>query len=190
MSFDSLGLSDFLLSSLQTLSYETATPVQEKAIPFVLEGRDLLAAAQTGSGKTAAFALPILQRYSNSLQNEKTERSLILVPTRELADQVGAAIQSYGQAMPQAPKTLTLFGGVSIDPQIEKAQGGCDIIVATPGRLLDLIERKAVSISEVNLLVLDEADRLLALGFADELNAILKLLPDERQNLLFSATFP
>ena len=190
MSFDSLGLSDFLLSSLKMLSYETATPVQEKAIPFVLEGRDLLAAAQTGSGKTAAFVLPILQRHADSLQNEKTERSLILVPTRELADQVGAAIQRYGQAMPQAPKTLTIFGGVSIDPQIEKAQGGCDIIVATPGRLLDLIERKAVSISEVNLLVLDEADRLLALGFADELNAILKLLPDERQNLLFSATFP
>ena len=190
MSFDSLGLSEFLLSSLEDLSYDIATPIQEKAIPLVLEGRDLLAAAQTGSGKTAAFVLPMLQRYANSLENEQTEQSLILVPTRELADQVGAAIQDYGQALPQPPKTLTIFGGISIDPQIEKAQGGSDIIVATPGRLLDLIERKAVSISQINMLVLDEADRLLALGFADELNAILKLLPAKRQNLLFSATFP
>lgn len=190
MSFDSLGLSEFLLSSLEKLSYDTATPIQEKAIPLVLEGRDLLAAAQTGSGKTAAFVLPILQRYTNSLQSERTESSLILVPTRELADQVGTAIQRYGQSMPQAPKVLAIFGGVAIDPQIEQARAGTDIIVATPGRLLDLVERQVVDLSKIDLLVLDEADRLLALGFADELNAILKLLPSERQNLLFSATFP
>lgn len=190
MSFDSLGLSDFLLRSLEKLNYSAATPIQGKAIPLILQGRDLLAAAQTGSGKTAAFVLPILQRYADSIQGERSESSLILVPTRELADQVGMAIQRYGQAMPQAPKTLTLLGGLAIDPQIEQAREGCDIIVATPGRLLDLVERQALDLSKIDLLVLDEADRLLALGFADELNAILKLLPAKRQNLLFSATFP
>ena len=190
MSFESLGLSDFLLSTLETLGYDTATPIQGKAIPLVLEGRDLLAAAQTGSGKTAAFVLPILQRYANSIQSEKTESSLILVPTRELADQITAAVQGYGQAMPQAPRTLAIFGGAPIEAQIERAREGTDIIVATPGRLLDLIKREVVDLSKIDLLVLDEADRLLALGFADELNAILKLLPAKRQNLLFSATFP
>ena len=190
MSFAPLGLSDPLLRALKELSYETATPVQEKAIPLVLQGGDLLAAAQTGSGKTAAFVLPILQRFSEPTDSTRSGPALILVPTRELAIQVGDSIERYGKDLVPQPKTLVVFGGVGIDPQIEKARDGADIVVATPGRLLDLIERQVVSLSEIKLLVLDEADRLLALGFADELNAILDLLPSDRQNLLFSATFP
>jgi len=190
MSFAPLGLSDPLLRALNELSYDTATPIQEKAIPLVLQGGDLLAAAQTGSGKTAAFVLPILQRFSEPKDSSRGGPSLILVPTRELAIQVGDSIERYGKDLVQQPKTLVVFGGAAIDPQIKKARGGADIVVATPGRLLDLIERQVLSLSEIKLLVLDEADRLLALGFADELNAILDLLPSDRQNLLFSATFP
>lgn len=190
VSFDSLKLADFLLRSVNELGHTIPTPIQEKAIPLVLQGRDLIAAAQTGSGKTAAFVLPILQRFADSTLNGNSESSLILVPTRELADQVGNAIQAYSQTMSPPPRILKVFGGVDIDPQIEAAKMGVDVVVATPGRLMDLIERQAVDLSDTNLLVLDEADRLLALGFADQIDAILKQLPTQRQNLLFSATFP
>lgn len=190
MSFSTLGLSDSLLRSLNELSYDTATPIQEKAIPLVLQGSDLLAAAQTGSGKTAAFVLPILQRFAEPKDSSRSGPALILVPTRELAIQVGDSVERYGKNLQQQPRTLVAFGGVDIDPQIKKAREGVDIVVATPGRLLDLVEREVLSLSKAGVLVLDEADRLLALGFADELNKILDLLPSDRQNLLFSATFP
>lgn len=190
MSFESLKLHDFLHHSIEKLGHTIATPIQDKAIPLVLQGVDVIAAAQTGSGKTAAFVLPILQRFADLAHSDSSERSLILVPTRELADQVGNAIHSYSESMPQAPRTLTLFGGVDIDPQIESVRAGVDIIVATPGRLIDLVERQVIDLSDIDLLVLDEADRLLALGFAEELNTIFKHLPAKRQNLLFSATFP
>ncbi|MBL4576639.1 MAG: DEAD/DEAH box helicase, partial [Opitutaceae bacterium] len=190
MSFSSLGLSDSLLRALNELGYETATPIQEKAIPLVLKGGDLLAAAQTGSGKTAAFVLPILQRFAESKDSSEVAPALILVPTHELAIQVGASIERYSKDLEKQPRTLVAFGGGSIDAQIKTAREGVDFVVATPGRLLDLVERGDLSLPTIGVLVLDEADRLLALGFTDELNAILDLLPAERQNLLFSATFP
>ncbi len=190
MSFDSLKLSASLLRSVEAQGHVIPTPIQEKAIPLVMQGKDLIAAAETGSGKTAAFVLPILQRFVHSSQNDAQESSLILVPTRELADQVGNAIRDYSQSMIPVPRHLTIFGGVDIDPQIEAATAKPDVIVATPGRLLDLVERQAIDLSHVSLLVLDEADRLLALGFADQIDAIIKQLPTKRQNLLFSATFP
>jgi len=190
VSFDSLKFSASLLRSIEAQGHAIPTPIQEKAIPLVMQGKDLIAAAETGSGKTAAFVLPILQRFAHSSLNETPESSLILVPTRELADQVGNAIRDYSQSMTPAPRHLSIFGGVDIDPQIEAAKARPDVIVATPGRLLDLVERQAIDLSQVTLLVLDEADRLLALGFADQIDAILKQLPTLRQNLLFSATFP
>ena len=190
MSFDSLGLSDFLLTTLNELGYGSATSVQKTAIPLVIKGGDLLAAAQTGSGKTAAFSLPILQRFTEEKRKSLNPCALILVPTRELADQVGESIARYGQSLPFAPRTLVAFGGVSYGPQMYLASKGSDIVVATPGRLIDLVEREVLSLEEIDTLVLDEADRLLALGFAEELNKILELIPEKRQNLLFSATFP
>ncbi len=190
MSFESLKLHDSLLHSIEKLGHTIATPIQDKAIPLVRQGVDVIAAAQTGSGKTAAFVLPILQRFADLAPSDSPERSLILVPTRELADQVGNAISAYSESMPRKPRVLIAFGGVDIEPQIETAQAGVDIIVATPGRLIDLVDRQVIDLSDINLLVLDEADRLLALGFADELNSIFKHLPAKRQNLLFSATFP
>ena len=190
MSFDSLKLSASLLRSVEVQGHAIPTPIQEKAIPLVMQGKDLIAAAETGSGKTAAFVLPILQRFAHSSLNEIQESSLILVPTRELADQVENALRDYSQSMTPVPRYLAIFGGVDIDTQIEAAQARPDVIVATPGRLLDLVERQAIDLSQVTLLVLDEADRLLALGFADQIDAILKQLPTLRQNLLFSATFP
>lgn len=190
MSFASLELPDFLLRSLETLGYAEPTPIQSAAIPVVLSGQDLLAAAQTGSGKTAAFALPIVQRISALAERGQKPRNLILVPTLELAIQVGAAIERYAQGAPRPARVLVAFGGVGYDAQMKAAYAGVDVVVATPGRLIDLAERRSVELDEVELLVLDEADRLLALGFADELNTILELLPKQRQNLLFSATFP
>ncbi|MCH6255179.1 DEAD/DEAH box helicase [Puniceicoccaceae bacterium K14] len=191
MSFDSLGLSENILRSLEELSYGQATPIQAKAIPIVLSGKDVLAAAQTGSGKTATFVLPILQRLSDADLSENFDPlALVLVPTRELAAQVGASVERYGQYLKNKPRTVEVFGGVAIPPQVESASKGVDIVVATPGRLIDLIEREAISLSNIKTLVLDEADRLLALGFEEEINKILKLLPAERQNALFSATFP
>lgn len=191
MSFSSLGLSEFLLNSLSDLGYEKPTPVQEKAIPATLTGADILAAAETGSGKTAGFVLPILERMKNGIAPRgNLSHALVLVPTRELAVQVEEAVQQYARYFPRKFKSLAVYGGVSINPQMQAMRGGCDIVVATPGRLIDLYKRNAIDLRSVHTLVLDEADRMLDLGFADELDDILDELPEQRQNLLFSATFP
>ncbi len=190
MSFASLDLSDFLLRSLESLGYAEPTPIQAASIPVVLSGKDLLAAAQTGSGKTAAFCLPIVQKVATAGEQAKKPRHLILAPTRELAVQVGAALQRYAEGTPTPIRVLVAFGGVGYDAQMKAAYAGVDVVVATPGRLIDLVERRSVELDEVELLVLDEADRLLAIGFAEELNTIIEMLPEKRQNLLFSATFP
>lgn len=191
MPFSQLGLSAPLVRAVTDQNYTTPTPIQAAAIPAVLRGGDIRASAQTGSGKTAAFVLPILQRLSASRRESgRFVRALILVPTRELAAQIGEATRRYGRYLPEPIKTLVVYGGVSINPQMMALGGGADIIVATPGRLLDLIHHKAVSLSAVATLVLDEADRLLALGFSEELGRITALLPAKRQSLFFSATFP
>ena len=191
MTFTSLKLSVPLLRAVVEKGYATPTPIQVAAIPAVLRGADVWASAQTGSGKTAAFALPLLQRLSAARRPPgRFVRALVLVPTRELAVQIGEAIRRYGRFLPEPIKTLVVYGGVSINPQMMALGGGADIIVATPGRLLDLIDHNAVSLSELEVLVLDEADRLLALGFAEELARIVALLPAKRQSLFFSATFP
>ncbi|MDE2402550.1 MAG: DEAD/DEAH box helicase [Burkholderiales bacterium] len=191
MPFASLGLSPVLVRAVNERHYTEPTAIQAAAIPAILQGRDVLGAAQTGSGKTAAFALPILQRYlAQGRETPRRVQALILVPTRELAAQVGETLRGLAQYLPQPLKVAVLFGGVSINPQMMGLRGGADMVVATPGRLLDLIEHNALRLSTVSTLVLDEADRLLDLGFADELARILALLPQQRQNLLFSATFP
>ena len=191
MSFSNLGLLEHLLRSAAERNYTTPTPDQTQAIPAVLQGRDVQASAQTGSGKTAAFALPILQLLgAGQRERGRFVRALILVPTRELAAQIGASIRDYARYLPEPVKTLIVYGGVSINPQMMALGGGADVIVATPGRLLDLIDHNAVSLSAVSTVVLDEADQLFSLGFTEELNRILALLPTRRQNLLFSATFP
>lgn len=190
MPFSTLGLRPELLKALKPLDYPAPTPIQTLAIPAVLQGVDLQASAQTGSGKTAAYVLPLLEL--NMRQPRPTPRrvhSLVLVPTRELAVQVGDTLRSLAVHLP-ALKITVVFGGVSINPQMMGLRGSADVVVATPGRLLDLIDKNALSLSSVQSLVLDEADKLLDLGFQEELQAILKLLPARRQNLLFSATFP
>jgi superfamily II DNA/RNA helicase len=187
-SFSSLSLSEPLQRALRECDFTEPTPIQLAAIPVILQGRDLRASAQTGSGKTAAFALPILQRMLDS-PRPSHGTALVLVPTRELAMQVGEEIQVFARYLPTHVKVLTIFGGVSINPQMMALRGSADIIVATPGRLLDLIRHNAVRLDPVSTLVLDEADKLLDMGFAEELSEILALLP-ERQTLLFSATFP
>ena len=191
MTFASLGLSADLLRAISELSYPAPTPIQEAAIPAILEGRDVWACAQTGSGKTAAFALPLLQQTLNRDRDTPLRvRILILVPTRELAAQVGASIRLYARYLPRPIKTIIVFGGVSLNPQMMALRGGADTVVATPGRLLDLVEHNALRLADVTTLVLDEADRLLDLGFSAELASIIEQLPRKRQNLLFSATFP
>ncbi len=191
LSFSSLGLSEPLLRAVADRGYAEPTPVQAQAIPAILKGGDVLASAQTGSGKTAAFALPILQHLAKSPRERgRFVRSLVLAPTRELAMQIGESFRNYSKYLPDPIKVLTVYGGVSINPQMMALGGGADVIVATPGRLLDLIDHNAVSLSAVSVLVLDEADRLLDLGFTEELNRIIALLPKRRQSLLFSATFP
>ncbi|MBK9572357.1 MAG: DEAD/DEAH box helicase [Rhodoferax sp.] len=191
MSFFSLGLSPTLLDALRAQGFSTPTAVQELAIPAALQGRDVLGCAQTGAGKTLAFVLPLLQHLQTA-RRESPRRAavLILVPTRELAAQVGETIVKLAASQAQPPKVSIVFGGVSINPQMMGLRGGTDIVVATPGRLLDLLDHNALSLSAVRALVLDEADRLLDLGFSDELARILALLPAQRQNLFFSATFP
>jgi superfamily II DNA/RNA helicase len=190
MPFASLGLLPPLLRALDRLGYHTPTPVQTQAIPVVLAGRDLLAAARTGTGKTAGFALPLLQ----TLAAEGTPpvasngvRAVVLVPTRELAEQVHESIRAYGQNLPL--RTCAVYGGVSINPQMMKLRKGMDVVVATPGRLLDLHRQNAIRFNQLQTLVLDEADRMLDLGFSRELNALFAALPRRRQTLLFSATF-
>ena len=191
MTFSSLGLSADLLRAISERNYAAPTPVQQAAIPAILEGRDVWACAQTGSGKTAAFALPLLQQtLSRDRDTPLRVRTLILVPTRELAAQVGESIRLYACYMPRPTKTIIVFGGISINPQMMALRGGADIVVATPGRLLDLVDHNALRLADVTTLVLDEADRLLDLGFSDELARIIERLPWRRQNLLFSATFP
>ena len=191
MPFTSLGLAPSLAKAAAELGFTAPTPIQLEAIPAVLGGADLLATAQTGSGKTAAFALPLLQRLqTGAVHTPRRVRALVLVPTRELAAQVGEVVRSLAQHLPNRPKVAVAFGGVSINPQLMALRGGADVVVATPGRLLDLVEHNALRLSAVELLVLDEADRLLDLGFADELQRVLALLPAQRQNLFFSATFP
>jgi ATP-dependent RNA helicase RhlE len=189
MTFASLGLIDPLLRALDTMGYEQPTPVQVQAIPAVLAGRDLMAAAQTGTGKTAGFALPLLQRLT--MQGPQVAansvRLLVLVPTRELAVQVHDSFCAYGQNLPL--RMALAYGGVSINPQMMKLRRGTDLLVATPGRLLDLHRQNALKFSQLETLVLDEADRMLDLGFSRELNEIFALLPPKRQTLLFSATF-
>ena len=188
MEFNQLGLSAPLLRAIVTQGYQQPYPIQEQAIPAILAGNDILGIAQTGSGKTAGFALPVLEqfRYKKPAKN-RFVKVLVLVPTRELALQVATVFQELGAYLPGRVKTLAVFGGVSINPQM-KAISGTEILVATPGRLLDLVQSRAVYLSEVDVLVLDEADKMLNLGFADEINQIFSLLPKKRQNLLFSAT--
>jgi ATP-dependent RNA helicase RhlE len=191
MSFTTLNLAPGLLRAVGEKNYTVPTPIQSAAIPAVLAGRDVWARAQTGSGKTAAYGLPILQRLSEQpASGERTVRALIISPTRELTAQIGESIRSYARYLSQPVKVLTVFGGVSINPQMMALRGGADVVVATPGRLLDLVEHNALTLGDVETLVLDEADRLLELKFAEELERILTLLPVRRQSLLFSATFP
>ncbi|MEN3159442.1 DEAD/DEAH box helicase [Alkalimonas sp. NCh-2] len=188
MSFASLGLSAPLLAAIQAEGYDTPSPIQAQAIPAVLAGRDLMAAAQTGTGKTAGFTLPLLQRLAEGKPASANQaRALILTPTRELAAQVGDSVVRYGSRLPL--RSTIVFGGVKINPQMQKLRKGVDILIATPGRLLDLYQQNAVRFSELEILVLDEADRMLDMGFIRDIRKILALLPKQRQNLLFSATF-
>ncbi|MCU7931268.1 MAG: ATP-dependent RNA helicase RhlE [Candidatus Thiodiazotropha sp. (ex Codakia rugifera)] len=191
MSFDNLGLSAELLRAISEQGYTEPTPIQRKAIPLILDGKDVMAGAQTGTGKTAGFTLPLLQRLSNTPMKggRRPVRALVLTPTRELAAQVGDSVDTYGRHM--ALRSTVIFGGVKINPQIEKLRRGVDILVATPGRLLDHAGQKTVDLSQIEILVLDEADRMLDMGFIHDIRKILALLPANgaRQNLLFSATF-
>jgi ATP-dependent RNA helicase RhlE len=189
MSFNQLGLSAELLRSVETQGFQQPTPIQQQAIPPILDGQDILASAQTGTGKTAAFALPLLHRLQHKHQDAhgKRVRALILTPTRELAAQVGESVRSCGRHL--SFRATEIFGGVSINTQKAKLKSGVDIIIATPGRLLDHINQKTVDLSAVEILVLDEADRMLDMGFIRDIRRILARLPRNRQNLLFSATF-
>lgn len=190
MTFPSLGLTEPLLRNLTALGHETPTPVQTQAIPAALAGRDLTVQAETGSGKTAAFALPLLQRLSEEglAVASNSVRALVLVPTRELAEQVYQSFCHYGEHLPL--RYAAVYGGASINPQMMKLRPGVDVLIATPGRLLDLISQNALSLAKLSILVLDEADKLLDMGFADEVGKLLALLPPQRQSLFFSATFP
>jgi len=188
MHFTDLGLPEALLKAVTQQGYDTPTPIQEQAIPAILRGQDVMAAAQTGTGKTAGFTLPLLARLSQGQQAPANQaRALVLTPTRELAAQVHDSVTNYGQFLPL--KSTVVFGGVKINPQMMKLRRGVDILVATPGRLLDLYNQNAVKFSQLEILVLDEADRMLDMGFIIDIKKILKLLPKKRQNLLFSATF-
>src|SRR3990167_5849424 len=190
MSFKNLGLLTELLRAIDEQGYTKPTPIQQQAIPVILAGKDLLGGAQTGTGKTAGFTLPLLQRLSTRCKdpNRRSARALILTPTRELAAQVGESVKAYGKYLPL--KSTIVFGGVNINPQIASIRSGVDIIIATPGRLLDHVGQKTVDLSKIEILVLDEADRMLDMGFIRDIRKILALLPKKRQNLLFSATFP
>lgn len=189
MSFKTLGLQKELLQAIEEKGYEEATPIQLQAIPLILNGGDVLAGAQTGTGKTAGFTLPLLQRLMINYSEEKKHivRALILTPTRELAAQVGDSVKTYGKHLPL--KSQVVFGGVNINAQIKKLHSGTDILIATPGRLLDLVSQKVISLSHIEILVLDEADRMLDMGFIHDIRKVLALVPRNRQNLLFSATF-
>ncbi|GAL84198.1 DEAD/DEAH box helicase [Sporocytophaga myxococcoides] len=187
MSFNSLGLSLPLIKGIEK-QYQTAYPIQQQAIPVILSGKDVLGIAQTGSGKTASFVLPVLDLLQNKIPSRnRYVKVLALVPTRELAVQVSEVFQQFSSGLPEKLKTLAVYGGVSINPQM-MAMSGTDILVATPGRLLELIDNNAVFLSDVRILILDEADKMLNLGFEEEMNRVFKLLPKQRQTILFSAT--
>jgi len=191
MTFDQLGLTETLLKTIAEQGYTTPTPVQQQAIPLILAGKDILAGAQTGTGKTASFSLPLLQKLAetfNPKQTPRRVRALILVPTRELAAQVYESIQIYGAGLPLHPEIVV--GGASFGQQVRQLRRGCDIIVATTGRLLDHVTERTVNLSNVEFLVLDEADRMLDMGFLPDIKQLMTLLPKQRQSLLFSATVP
>ena len=187
MLFNQLGLTAELLRAVDEQGYQTATPIQQQAIPLILTGRDVLAGAQTGTGKTAGFTLPMLQRLQHGTVNRRRVRALVLTPTRELAAQVADSVRCYGKYLPF--RAAVVYGGVSINTQIARLRKGVDIVVATPGRLLDHLQQGTIDLSGVECLVLDEADRMLDMGFIRDIRKIMKSLPAERQNLLFSATF-
>lgn len=189
MTFSDLNLNELLLKAIKDQGYTSPTPVQAQAIPFILEGRDMLAGAQTGTGKTAGFTLPLLHILSHK-KNVKTHRkirALILTPTRELAAQVGESVKIYGKHLPL--KSAVIFGGVGINPQITTLKAGVDILVATPGRLLDHVGQGTIDLSSVEIFVLDEADRMLDMGFIRDIRRVINILPKVRQNLMFSATY-
>ncbi len=192
MSFQALGLSPELVRAVTEQNYSTPTPIQVQAIPLILAGRDLLAGAQTGTGKTAGFTLPMLQRLARKMSDKDSKharpvRALILTPTRELAAQLDSSVKTYSKYL--TLRSTVVFGGVNIRPQIDKLRRGVDIVVATPGRLLDLVNQRAINLSAVEVLVLDEADRMLDMGFIHAIRDIVSLLPKKRQSMLFSATF-
>ena len=188
MSFAELGLEPRLLTAIETKGYTVPSPIQEQAIPAILAGDDVMAAAQTGTGKTAAFTLPLLQRLSKGHRAQANQvRALVLTPTRELAAQVAESVATYGVDLPLT--SAVVFGGVKINPQMMRLRRGADVLVATPGRLLDLYQQKAVKFNQLEVLILDEADRMLDMGFINDLKRILSVLPKDRQNLMFSATF-
>ncbi|MDC0552080.1 DEAD/DEAH box helicase [Flavobacteriaceae bacterium] len=188
MSFDNLGLIPSLLKAVKEKGYEVPSPIQEKAIPLILKGKDILASAQTGTGKTAGFTLPLLQRLSSNPTNGKRNiRALILTPTRELAAQIYDNVLEYSTHLNL--RSTVIFGGVNQRPQVATLRQGVDVLIATPGRLLDLVNQKVLFLSSVNILVLDEADRMLDMGFKRDLDKIMSIIPRQRQNLLFSATF-
>ncbi|MCK5435782.1 MAG: DEAD/DEAH box helicase, partial [Nitrosomonadaceae bacterium] len=192
MSFDQLGLSTEILRAINDQGYTEPTPIQAQAIPPILENKDIMGGAQTGTGKTAGFTLPMLHRlqpYANTSVSPARHpiRALILVPTRELAAQVFESVKTYGKYLPL--KCTVVYGGVNIDPQIKDLLAGVEILVATPGRMLDHVQQKTIRLSKVEILVLDEADRMLDMGFLPDIKRILALMPQKRQNLMFSATF-
>ena len=188
MTFETLGLSEELLRAVRTAGYTSPTPIQVQAIPAILEGKDIMAAAQTGTGKTAGFILPLLQRLCNKPPIKSNRiRALVLTPTRELAAQVQDSVMTYGKYLPI--RSAVVFGGVKINPQMMKLRRGIDVLVATPGRLLDLYQQNAIRFNDIEILVLDEADRMLDMGFIHDIKKIMSLLPKQRQNLMFSATF-
>ena len=189
MTFDTLGLNAALLRAISEQGYTKPTPIQQQAIPAILSGRDILAGAQTGTGKTAGFTLPLLQQLNRHPheRHHRHVRALIVTPTRELAAQVDESVTAYGKHLPL--RSTVIFGGVKIGPQVQRLRQGVDIIVATPGRLLDHISQGNIDLSRIEILVLDEADRMLDMGFIHDIRRIIKLVPKKRQTLLFSATF-
>jgi len=192
MSFNTLGLSAPLLKAIKEQGYTEPTPIQKQAIPIILQKKDVLAGAQTGTGKTAGFTLPMLELFERSKSKHSSRarhqvKALILTPTRELAMQVQESVELYGKHLPY--KSCVIFGGVKINPQISKLRNGMDIVVATPGRLLDHISQKTIDLSKVDFLILDEADRMLDMGFVNDIRKVIAVLPKERQTLLFSATY-
>ncbi len=191
MSFSTLGLSKQIQLALKETNYTRPTPIQEKVIPLVLAGQDVMAMAQTGSGKSASFVLPVLELWSKNRGEGKSKiKALVLAPTRELTLQVAEAFRTFGSSLPKKPKVVSLIGGESIGDQLYEVQQGCDILVATSGRFLDVLSKRQMNLSHIDFFILDEADKMLNLGFAEELELVLESIPKRRQNLLFSATYP